>query len=232
MLILLISAGVFFFLPESQPPDAGYSLSAGSIIRNYLAVLKQPYFIIFTFSGALAFACLFSYIASSPAVFMEHFQLTQKQYGWLFAFLASGLILASQVNSLLLNHFTSEQLIRSALIGQNIIGLLLLTASLLHFDGFWVTICLLYPYLGSIGLIMPNATALAMRPFSQNAGSASALLGFIQMGLGSLATVLVGLLGIHRVLPMAGFILACSILGLLLITGTSSFLRNRLVQPV
>lgn len=228
ILIITIFLGVFFFLPESKGADKGYSLRVSSILKSYGAVLRESYFTIYAFLGAIAFASLFTYIASSPGVFMEHFGLTQKQYGWLFAGMASGLILASQINTLLLKYYRSERIILGALILQNCFGASLLLVSLLDLAGFWVTVGLLFLYLSTIGLIMPNASALAMKPFEQNAGSASALLGFTQMGLGSLATILIDVLHIQTVLPMAMSIMICSILGLGLgVWGTGFLSRGR-----
>lgn len=210
---VLIGLGVFFFLPESKKGDTRYSLRISSIARSYATVFKEPYFKVYTFLSSIALASLFTYIASSPGVFMQHFALTQKQYGFLFAFLASGLIIASQINTLLLKRFKSESIIRGALLTQLLFGASLFLSSVLHLDSFWTVAILLFGYLASAGLIMPNATALAMKPFEQNAGSASALLGFIQMGLGSVTTILIGVFNIGTVLPMGFSILVCSLAG-------------------
>jgi DHA1 family bicyclomycin/chloramphenicol resistance-like MFS transporter len=51
--------------------------------------------------------------------------------------------------------------------------------------GFVGTLVLLFLFLSCIGLTNPNASALALEPFSKNAGSASALLGFFQLGMGA-----------------------------------------------
>jgi DHA1 family bicyclomycin/chloramphenicol resistance-like MFS transporter len=232
ILIIVIFLGVFFFLPESKGADKKYSLKIGSILRNYGAVLSESDFVIHALLGGIGFAGLFAHIASSPGVFMEHFGLTQKQYGLLFAFLASGLIMASQINTALLKRYKSEQLITGALIFQNFFAASLLVISLLHLDSFWLTVCLLFFYLSSIGLVMPNASALSMKPFNENAGSASALLGFIQMGLGSSATVVVGVLNIKTVLPLTVSIMICSMLGLALALWSISLLKHRNPQLV
>ena len=230
-LALLISVGVFFFLPESKASDKNFSLRPASIIRNYFSVIKEAYFTFYALAGALGFASLFSYISSSPAVFMGHFELTQKQYGLLFACLASGLITASQVNSVLLKHYRSEKIILASLMVQNSLGLLLFIVSFLQPDNFWLIVTMLFFYLSTIGMIMPNATALAMKPFEKNAGSASALLGFIQMGLGAVATIITGLLNITTVLPMTVCMLVCSLLALgTVIWSMKFFKRKRLVN--
>ena len=230
LLIILIFLGVYFFLPESKGADKKYSLHISSVLMNYRSVLRESYFIIYAVIGGIGFAGLFAHIASSPGVFMEHFNLTQKQYGLLFAFLASGLILSSQVNTALLKYFKSEDLIARALIFQNCFSAALLLVSLLHFDHFWITAGLLFLYLSSIGLVMPNASALSMKPFDQNAGSASALLGFIQMGLGSLATIFIGVLDIKTVLPLAVALMICSLLGLVLTAWSKQFFARQIIM--
>lgn len=227
ILIGLIVTGVYFFLPESKGADESYSLQFAAIRRNYAQVLKQSYFTVYAFVSSIAFAGLFTYIASSPGIFMQHFHLTQKQYGLLFAFLASGLIIASQINTLLLKRFKSEDIVKAAFLAQVVVTAVFLALVLADVNTLGTTVGLLFPFLASAGLIMPNATSLAMKPFDQNAGSASALLGFIQMGLGSIITVVIGLLNIQSVLPMVLCMLGGSLSGMALLRWSSALFRPK-----
>ena len=226
ILIVVIVAGVFFFLPESKKPDKNYSLRPNVILRNYKMVLQQPYFTIYALAGSIGFAGLFTYIASSPAIFMEQFKLSQKQYGLLFAFLASGLIIASQINTLLLKRFKSEVIIVRAFLSQILVSAIFLLLIFLELNTLGTTILLLFLFLAAAGLVMPNATALAMRPFDTNAGSASALLGFIQMGLGSIITIIIGLMDIKSVLPMVFCMTGGSVIALGLLTWSGNYLKQ------
>ena len=61
--------------------------------------------------------------------------------------------------------------------------------------------------LSCCGITYPNAAALCMAPFAKNAGTASALLGFIQIGIGGLISGCVSLLPFGAVTAMA-FIMA------------------------
>lgn len=227
MLALLIAIGVYFFLPESKGADKNFSLKPPAIIKNYIAVIKEARFTFNALIGALGFASLFTYISSSPAIFMEHFALTQKQYGLLFACLAAGLITASQINTMLLKRFSSKKIVSTSLLVQNITGCFLVLASFLQPDNFWLIVTILFFYLSTIGMIMPNATALAMKPFEKNAGSASALLGFIQMGLGALATVVTGFLDIRTALPMSACMVICSLINLGLLVWSIQFFSHQ-----
>ena len=47
-------------------------------------------------------------------------------------------------------------------------------------------------YSTPMGLVLPHAMAIALRPFSHIAGTASSLLGFIQMSLAAGASALTG----------------------------------------
>jgi DHA1 family bicyclomycin/chloramphenicol resistance-like MFS transporter len=61
----------------------------------------------------------------------------------------------------------------------------------------------LFVLLFCAGLGYPNAAALALAPFKKNAGTASALLGFIQIGTGALISAGAGLLLLPGALPTA-----------------------------
>jgi DHA1 family bicyclomycin/chloramphenicol resistance-like MFS transporter len=225
ILIAVILFGVFFFLPESRAGNKEHSLNVLSVVKGYKSVIGEGYFIVYAFSGAISFGCLFTYIASSPGIFMGNYHLTQQQYGFLFAFIAFGLIGASQVNNLLLKRFSSEQIVTAVFVFQSLFGIVLLTAALLHLNGFWLVTGMLFCFLAPIGFVMPNASALAMRPFTENAGSAAALLGFIQMGIGSIATILIGILDIKTMLPMTLGLIVCSFLALLVLLGGRRYYR-------
>src|SRR5205085_4504502 len=118
-------------------------------------------------------------------VFMDLFHVSEKQYGWIFALIAMGLIGASQINSVLLKNYTSEQIIKVALACQSITGLLLVILTLLGWNDLFITIFLIFLFLCCQGFTFPNASALSLAPFGHNAGSASALLGSIQMSIGA-----------------------------------------------
>ncbi|MCW3086984.1 MAG: MgtE intracellular domain protein, partial [Sediminibacterium sp.] len=137
-LIILIWLGVYFFLGETRKADPLYSLKASAILRSYGTVLRTNGFVRQALIGGLALAGMFVYIASSPGLFIEQEGLSQKQYGGLFALLASGLIIASQLNRIVLKKYSSPQIIRVALFIQVIFGALLLAVGLLQMHSFWL----------------------------------------------------------------------------------------------
>jgi DHA1 family bicyclomycin/chloramphenicol resistance-like MFS transporter len=71
-------------------------------------------------------------------------------------------------------------------------------------------------YSTGIGLVLPNAMAVALRPFPDIAGTASALMGFIQMALSATATAAVGYYLADSPAPLLNFMLFITFLALLL----------------
>lgn len=219
MLILVIAsiiAGIYFLLPDSKGPDSNYSLKPTAILSSFASIIKHPQFARFTFSGATASAGLYAFISGSPYVFLEIFKVTEQHYGWAFAFVASGLIGSSQLNSFLLKRYNSEQIIKAALYFQSFVAIILASTSLFGFNELYLIIILIFLYLCCQGFIFPNASALSMAPFGHNAGNASALMGFIQMSFGALMSAMVSILHNETSLPMTGVMACCSILASLI----------------
>lgn len=215
---IAILMAVIFALPSKYKPDASISLKPKPIIRNFIMVLRAPQFYTYAFTGAIAFAGLFTYVAGSPIIFMDIYKVDEKTYGWIFALLSVSFIGSSQLNSILLKKYTSEQLIRVALISQSIISMIFLIGVLNDVFDLYGVIAMFFLFLSCLGLSNPNTAGLALAPFSKNTGSASALMGAVQMVLGSLASIAVGIFVKDSMVPINIILLVSSSLALLVLT--------------
>jgi MFS transporter, DHA1 family, multidrug resistance protein len=230
---VVILVAVIWGLPESSPADPSLSLKPRPILTNFFTVMREPQFYTYALSGAVAFAGLLAYVSGSPLVFMEIYQVNEKQYGWIFAFLSIGLIGASQVNSALLRRYRSEQIIQGALVIQVGTALLFVACTAFGLLGLFGTIAFIFIYLCSLGFTFPNASALALVSFSRNAGSASALMGAAQMGIGALATVALSLLHSPTAIPMAAVMAGSAVLALvILLAGRKKIPQDRVPAVV
>jgi MFS transporter, DHA1 family, multidrug resistance protein len=206
-----ILAAVYFSLPETRKGDPSLSLKPKNILGGFFNVLKEPQFYTYALTGSIASSGLYAYISGSPYVFMELYKVSEKQYGWIFAIIALGLIGSSQLNTVLLRTYKSEKIIRVALFFQSLTGLTLLIGSYFGFLEVFSTIFLIFLFLCCQGFTFPNTSALSLAPFSKNAGSASALLGGIQMGIGAVSSAAVSILSNHTAIPMAGVMAVCAL---------------------
>lgn len=217
LIAILMAYAVFKFLPESKGADPGISLRLKSIISKYADVVKEPSFLPYAIGGGAASAGLFAYISGAPFVFMNLFGLSPQHFGWIFAANAMGLISGSQVNRHFLQKYGSLKVVQMMIIALFGIGTILALTSILHIAGFFVIFPLVFSYLFCLGFLNPNTTSLAMESFSKNAGSASALLGSIQMLAGAAASGLVSRFHNGTTLPMTFVMAGCATIGIVLL---------------
>ncbi|RQP10250.1 MAG: Bcr/CflA family efflux MFS transporter [Parapedobacter sp.] len=216
-----ILLAVIFFLPESRGSNPAISLMPRPIAQSYWQVFKTRQFFTYSFAGGLASSGLYAYLAGSPYIMITLYGLSEKQYGLVFALIASALITASQLNRYLLNRYSSEKVAKVALMVQSSLGLLLAILCVAGAINLLVMIALIFLFLGSQGFVFPNTSALALAPFSRLAGSASALLGGLQMACGALSSGLVSYFHNETTVPMASTMAGCACLSLFILLAGS-----------
>ncbi len=213
----LILIAVIFSLPESYKPNPDFSLKPGPIVKSFLSVIVEPQFYTYAISGAFAFSGLFAYVSGSPLVFMDVFKVSGTTYGWIFAFLSIGLIGSSQISSLLLKKFQSEQVVPFAIVAEVIVACMFFAGASMGWFGMYGTIVMIFLFLCCVGLTNPNTSALSIAPFSHNAGTASSLMGALQLGIGALASFGISLFTAHSAVPMAAIMAGTSIMAMLVL---------------
>ncbi|CAM3696360.1 multidrug effflux MFS transporter [Flavobacterium chungbukense] len=224
-IVILIASQIG--LPNTYKPDTSISLKPKPIITNFLLVLKEPQFYTYAFTGAIAFSGLFSYVAASPLVFMDIYKVDAKTYGWIFALMSVSFIGSSQLNSMLLKRFSSEQMIFGALISQSVISIVFLVLALNDLLGLYQTIGMLFLFLACLGISNPNTAGLTLAPFAKNTGSASALMGAIQLGLGALASFAIGVFVKDSVAPMVAIMTTTTITAFVILNIGKRFIKNK-----
>jgi DHA1 family bicyclomycin/chloramphenicol resistance-like MFS transporter len=207
-------AVVMRFLPESHQADKSHVLRPLPILKNYFSILREARFYTYAFAGALGFSGLFVYLAASPTIFMEIFKVSEQVYGWIFALIAMGLVGMSQLNVVLLKKFKNEQILLGALSVLAITSLVFFICAYNGWYNVYSVVATMFIFLSCLGLSNPNSSALAMAPFGAKAGSAAAMLGFLQMGIGASASVFVGIMKAQQLFPLAGIFVVTSFLAL------------------
>jgi MFS transporter, DHA1 family, multidrug resistance protein len=210
---VLCTATIVWGLPESRPKALRSKGGVGLALRTYGKLLADRRFIGAALASGFTLGAIFAYLSGSSFVFIELFHLTPQQYALVFGFNACGLIAASQISRMMLTRFTSWQVISVAFLINAAAGLTLVGAGLTGLGGMPVIIGLLFLCLSCAGVIFPNIAAVAMAPFGEVAGSASALLGTVQFVVGALAGAMVGVLHNGTLVPMTAGVAGCAVAG-------------------
>jgi MFS transporter, DHA1 family, multidrug resistance protein len=201
-------------LPETLPVEKRRNGGVVGTVRDYGRLFTdRTYFGLILVAG-LAMAAMFAYVSGSSFVFQEQYGLDEQQFGFVFGAGAVGLIAATQLNARLLNRWAPARILTAALAFGAVMGLILLAFALTGFGGIVGILVPLWLVLAAAGLALPNAPALALSRHGEAAGTAAALLGAVQFGVGALAAPLVGMLGTGAVgmaLVIAGGMVAANL---------------------
>ncbi|WP_433121445.1 multidrug effflux MFS transporter [Micromonospora sp. CA-246542] len=189
-------------LPETLDVSRRRHGGVAATLRDYRGLVSDRAFAGLVLVAGLAMASLFAYVSGSSFVLQREYGLDEQQFGLAFGAGAVGLIGATQFNVRLLRRYTPQQILVLALIAGTAAGLLLVLFAATGIGGLGTLLASLWLVLAAAGLALPNAPALAMSRHSEAAGTAAALLGAVQFGVGALSAPLAGLFGTGSV-PMA-----------------------------
>jgi len=210
-------------LPETLPPANRRRGGFTGTLADYRRLLRDRVFLGLVVVAGFSVASLFSYISGSSFVYQEQYGLNAQQFGLLFGAGAAAFILSSQLNVRLLNRYSSQYILTAALVAGSLGGLALLFFAATGFGGLATIVVSVWVVLGAGGLAIPNAPALALTRHGEAAGTAAALLGAAQFGLGAMVAPAVGALGTGAL--AMGVVVAASMvcaLALLLVTAGPS----------
>lgn len=186
-----ILTAVVIVLPEPKAPDPSVSLSPLKVLAGYVGVARNARYFLFALATAFSTAAMFAYITSSPILFMKIHGLTEFQFGATFSFCAFCLIVGSQVNRLMLRKLSTSRMAELTGMAIVAVSLFLLLLNLSSLAGLAVTIICIAAFLFFMGMFNPNTGALSLTSVDEKIGMASALMGFIQMGLSAVAAAVV-----------------------------------------
>ncbi|WP_404427647.1 Bcr/CflA family multidrug efflux MFS transporter [Ureibacillus chungkukjangi] len=210
-----ILLGVIFKLKESLPFEKRQTGGIKQTVLSMGMMLKDRVFMGYCLASGFVFAGMFAYISGSPFVLQDIYGISPQAFGLVFAINSIGIVTASQISSRLSRTVGEKKLLIFGLSQAFLAGLALFIMIQLDLGLIGILIPLFF-VVSSVGLVAPASTSLAMQRQGKNAGSASAFIGLAQMGLGAIATPLVGLGGSLTAIPM-GLVIAISTFCALLI---------------
>ena len=202
VLSAIILFAVILKLQETLPIERRSTGGAKVIFTTFRQLLVDRSFMGYALAQACVMAAMFAYIAGSPFVLQNIFNVSPQMYGIFFAINGIGIILASQITGRLAGHIAEAKMFKFGLFLAAGAGTSLLIAILTNAGLIFVLIPLFF-VVSSVGIVNTTSFALAMEKQGKNAGSASALLGVLSFIGGAIFSPLVGIAGGYTALPMA-----------------------------
>lgn len=151
------------------------------LIKNWFKIIINPVFLGYALCTGFVSAGFFAYVTVSPTVLREIYGVSGLFYGLSFAILALFFVISNLIAGKIVIRIGQFQLIALGEIMVVFGAGIMLGLSMMGIDGPYSIIIPTAIYFFGIGWIVPQSNALALQPFEDSAGTASALLGFISM---------------------------------------------------
>jgi DHA1 family bicyclomycin/chloramphenicol resistance-like MFS transporter len=208
---VVLWAFVLRALPETLARRDIHATRPAIIRANYARLLRSRTFCGYMLVAASGFSGLFAFLAGSAFVFVSVLGESERGFGLMFGAVMLGNITGSTLGSRLVPRLGIERMVRIGTSLMLVAGILLAGLALANASHPLAIIVPMFVYMVSFMLTMPPATAGALTPFPQIAGSASSLLAFCQFLAASTAALVVGFAFDGTARPMAFAIAAASV---------------------
>ncbi|CAK7001210.1 multidrug effflux MFS transporter [Saezia sanguinis] len=205
---------IVLFLPETSTPQQRAQFRLGQTLKNYGTLLRSGKFIPFVTVAALTQAGFFTYISGSSFFFTELHGLSPLNYSYLFALNAVGMMVAAQTSSRLIARFGTIRVVRVTGVIYAVCSILLLLMAVMKVQWLLPYCIVIFIAATMIPIIMPCCGMMSLAAWGAIAGTASAMMGALQFGSGSLSTGLVGIFANGTAIPMFTAMTVCSVLAL------------------
>jgi DHA1 family bicyclomycin/chloramphenicol resistance-like MFS transporter len=200
----------FFLLKESLPAQLRRSGGVTAAARSYGSLLRDPMFMGLALLSGFSMAALFTYVSSATFVFQEGFGLTAQQFAVIFASGAVAITAGTQINGAMIGRVAPEQILRGGVLAALAITGSMVVVTLLGL-GLWPLIVLLVSNMLVTGILLPAVPMIALEANAHRAGSAAALLGAFQFGVGALIAPVTGLFEEGSAVAMASVMFGASL---------------------
>jgi len=177
----------------------------------YGLLLRDGEFIGLVLVGALGVASFFVYLGSASFVLINHYGLSPKLFSLCFALNAASFFGFSQLTGMLTQRFGLPPVVRIAAAGFALSMVVLALVFAAGIDNLFALMAPLFIGYGFLGLVIPTTAVLALEHHGAIAGTASALMGALQMIIGSAVMALAGLFANGMPQPMVYGIAACAV---------------------
>lgn len=214
--LFAVALGLLYLrgLGETLPTEQRQVLRVRAVVASYGALSRDRRFIFPALSVSLTVGMLYAFFAAAPSLLIEKLGLSGLQLAFYFAATVFIVFGAGFLAPRLAKRWGQAEIAMMGAIialAGNLIGLSFATApSLMSVTSGLVL------FLVGMGLLNPLGTAIALQPFKQQAGLASALQGFLQMASAAIGSTLASVLPLPPTLALATTMTVGSALALLI----------------
>ncbi|NIJ45000.1 DHA1 family bicyclomycin/chloramphenicol resistance-like MFS transporter [Wenyingzhuangia heitensis] len=211
---LLLFVIFMIFVPESRESiHITKKITINQFFKKYRVFLSHKKSVLFLMAICLPVSGLYIFITSSSFIYLEYFGISTEKFPFFFGANILLNIILSLLNTYLLKFYSPVKILKTGLILQLTSGLLLMLTILFNQDTFWNVFVLIVFFIGSLGLIFGNGSAIILNINPEASGSANATLGITRFLLGFLLGTSIAVFHSDNLIPIGVAMFACSLAG-------------------
>lgn len=208
----LIGLLLFFYVPESRSEQLlTKHLSVKEIALKYSTLFSKAPAVYILVSIGMSMAGMYVFITSGAFIYLDYFGFSPGFFPVLYGANVALNLLLSFSNNLLLKKYSIESVFRLGVLLQVFAGVWLFFCTMYN-PGFIPVFAGIVLFVGSIGMIFGNGTALLLNLVPELSGSANAMIGLTRFLFGSVAGSLVAIFHTGELLPVGIMMLLCAVL--------------------
>ncbi len=205
-------------LRETHHDRLADALRPGRLARIYRDLLVNRRFMGNVVPGVGTFAGLLTFTASAPYLFVREMGLGADTFGLLTLFHVTGYAAGAFASGRLVGRFGGRNLVLAGLVLSASAG-----AAIVALSGSLSVVRVIAPFTVftfGFGLLLPSSMAAALQPFPRVAGSASAMMGFLQFTASATTSLLAAVVYDASARPLGLFICGTTLASLALYLAT------------
>lgn len=209
---MVVLGVVLFFLTLWGLPETYHHTKVKektNVWMDYWQILKVRKFLVYSILAGLANGALMIYVANGPFLIMEYGGFSGEIFSLIIGINALGLMVGSYLTTILQKYIRTSTLVKYTLLFMGIVSVILF--SVMYMDaGILPILIVLFFYVFPIGILFPTTTELAITPFIDNSGTASALFGSIQLMVAFICSMISNYLNNGSIITIGlAFLLCC-----------------------
>lgn len=181
-----------------------------NVFQSYWNVISHKEAKILILVFGIIFGGPFILISKAAFIYIEYFGVSTDWFPLFFGSDMLFIMFMVRLNIKLIKKYKILSVVKFGLLMQVIFAIMLLLAS--FSPNLWIMFALFTLYLGMLGIITGNITALTLEYFSHNSGTASAVIGVFNVTMGGFIASIVSFLHDGTLLPVCIGIFVTTIL--------------------
>ncbi|SHJ63387.1 MFS transporter, DHA1 family, bicyclomycin/chloramphenicol resistance protein [Reichenbachiella agariperforans] len=188
-------------------------LTTRQLFDKYKSFFEDRQSIIFLFSISLSMSGMYVFITSASFIYLDFFAVDPDYFPYLFAANIILNVMLSFVNTQLLKYYRPRYILRAGMLLQLVAGVILFVSVRLDEPSFWGVFGGVVLFIGSLGLVFGNGTAVILNHNPKVSSSANAAIGISRFVLGFLVGSVIALFHADDLVPVGTAMFLCTLAG-------------------